>query len=565
MTRFHALIWAKLRIARNQIASVRTESKLKVGVVSIAAVLLWIAAFFGFYAGFAWLRSFGIDTTGSFLSLGDIVMTRLLSVLSLALFFMLVFSNTLISFSTVYRSREVAHLLQAPLPIRTFFIARLIECVSFSSWASAYLGSPLILAYGITTDAPWPFYVAAAAFYLPFVTIPAALGALITLVLVRIFPRLPRGSMIVLAGIALVLLFHYLRIHLNAVKLTDETFLLTVLDAMGQTQSPLMPSYWAARGVLDAADTNYGSCIYYFLLLLSNALMLTWVASEVAHRIFYPGWSLLMSGGQRLKKPPGQGVFGLIDRPLKILREPTRSLVSKDIRLFWRDPVQWSQFIIFFGIMALYIANLRNRWTDMQSDMFRNWVVCLNIGACTLICATLTSRFVFPLVSLEGRRFWVLGLAPVTLRQIVWQKFWMSVATTSIFTITLVVLSCIRLEVEPVPFVLAVYSVVITNFALAGLAVGLGSLYPNFDEDNPARIVSGMGGTLNFLLSMGYLALVVGAETLILQWRVLERFTTPNAFWYALTAVFLFSTALSAIGTLIPMTLGLKNLEHTEF
>ncbi|MCP4639762.1 MAG: hypothetical protein GY851_04985, partial [bacterium] len=57
------LIAAKLRIARNQTASVRHESKLKVGVVSVAAVLLWIGAFYAFYRGFLWLRAFGIDPT----------------------------------------------------------------------------------------------------------------------------------------------------------------------------------------------------------------------------------------------------------------------------------------------------------------------------------------------------------------------------------------------------------------------------------------------------------------------------------------------------------------------
>ena len=215
--------------------------------------------------------------------------------------------------------------------------------------------------------------------------------------------------------------------------------------------------------------------------------------------------------------------------------------------------------------MAVYIANLRNTWSQMYSEVYRSWIACLNIGACTLILATLTSRFVFPLVSLEGRRIWILGLAPITFRQLVWQKFWLSVATTSAFTIGLVVFSCLRLRVDGVPFVVAVYSIVITNFGLSGLAVGLGALYPNFHEDNPARIVSGMGGTLNFLLSMAYLVLVVGAETLILQWRVLERYARPGAFWWALAAVFAFVTLLSAAATLVPMRLGLRNLERAEF
>jgi ABC-2 type transport system permease protein len=200
-----------------------------------------------------------------------------------------------------------------------------------------------------------------------------------------------------------------------------------------------------------------------------------------------------------------------------------------------------------------------------EQEFWRSWIACLNIGACSLILSTLTSRFVFPLVSLEGRRFWILGLAPITMRQLVMQKFALSVITTSVFTVGLVVLSGRMLQLEPIYFWLSVYSIVITNFGLAGLAVGLGSLYPSFHEDNPARIVSGMGGTLNFLLSVGYIAWIVGAQALMLQWRVLGLYTSANMFYLALICVVLFISVLSAICTFVPMRLGLRNLQNHEF
>jgi ABC-2 type transport system permease protein len=564
MTQLATMVWAKTRMARNEIASIGRQSHLKVGVVTVSAILLWFGAYYAFFEGFMYLQRFGLEPAGATISLGDIIMTRLLSVFSLALLFLLTFSNALISFSTLYRSKEVAYLLQAPVPHRTFFLARFMECVVFSSWASAFLGSPLVLAYGIATDAPMAFYGAAVAFYVPFVTVPAALGCIVTMSLVRIFPALPRGSLFLLAFCALGGFFIYIRGIFSAANLSDDTILPAILSAMNRTQSAALPSYWAAHGILSAATGDYASSLFHFLLLFSNALMLTLVASEFAHRLFYPGWVSLSGNSARRRGFMGRRILSRLEAPLRILSEPHRSMVTKDIRLFWRDPVQWSQFLIFFGVMAVYIANLSNR-TLSASDVYRSWIACLNIGACTLILATLTSRFVFPLVSLEGRRIWVLGLAPVTFRQVIWNKFWMSVVTTSVFTIPLVVLSCAKLGVAPVPFMLAVYSIVITNLGLSGLAVGLGSLYPNFHEDNPARIVSGMGGTLNFLLSMGYLVVVVGAQTFILQWRVLERYTAPETFWYALAAVFVLITVLSAASTLIPMRLGLRNLFESEF
>ena len=66
-----------------------------------------------------------------------------------------------------------------------------------------------------------------------------------------------------------------------------------------------------------------------------------------------------------------------------------------------------------------------------------------------------------------------------------------------------------------------------------------------------------MGGTLNLVASIGYITLVVSAQTLILQWRVLERFTSPELFWYALGAAVAFITGLTLVCTLLPMRLGL--------
>ena len=47
----------------------------------------------------------------------------------------------------------------------------------------------------------------------------------------------------------------------------------------------------------------------------------------------------------------------------------------------------------------------------------------LNLAVVGLILSTFTTRFVYPMISLEGRRFWILGLLPVHRDQIVWSKF----------------------------------------------------------------------------------------------------------------------------------------------
>ncbi|MBI2421894.1 MAG: hypothetical protein HYV27_03610 [Candidatus Hydrogenedentes bacterium] len=559
-----SVILAKFQMGRHQVASVRHESKLKVSVITVSAIGLWLGAFALFYHGFEWLVSFGNVGGGEF-TFGNLIMDRSLGILSLSIFTLLIFSNVLVAFSTLYRSKEVVYLLQGPISYSHFFYARFFECVAFSSWSLAYLGTPLMLAYGITTEASLLFYIAVLFFFLPFIIIPACIGCLITMVLVRIFPRMKVHAMIGLGVLGVGGFFLYIRSIIRSTRVSDETLLPAFLDATATTQSPLLPSYWAAQGVTRAAVLDLGEAGFYFLLLLSNALMLLLVAGWAADRIFYPGWSYLMGQDKQRIKPFNKGILNAGLRLLGSIPNPYRPLIHKDIILFWRDPTQWSQFVLFFGIMAIYIANLRNSSRFYEQEFWRAWVACLNVGAVSLILATLTSRFVFPLVSLEGRRFWILGLAPLSFSQLVWQKFWLSVCTTSAFTVGLAVLSASMLQLDPVYYFMTVYSIVITNFGLAGLAVGLGALYPSFTEDNPARIVSGMGGTLNLLVSIAYITLVVASQTLVLQWNNLGLYNGPVTFSHALTGAIVFITLLSALCVFLPMRLGLKNLNDREF
>jgi len=563
VTAFLALLGAKLRIARHHVASVRHQSRLKVAVLSISAVAIWLGAFLLFYLGFAWLLRFGGSGQGAFV-FGELLLRQSLGIFTLTVFLLLIFSNILVAFATLYRAHEIAWLVQAPLPVRTFFHARFVECVVFSSWALAYLGSPMLLAYGISTGAPPAYYLGILLFFPPFIVIPAALGAIITILLVRVFPR-TRGWVLITVTVLALAVFFLVAGNMLRSSTDDEQLLMSILETTARTQSPLLPSYWAAQGLMACAVHDFRQAAWLLGLLVSNAVFFLWLAGELAARFFYPGWSWLVGQDRQRIHPEGRGLLGRLERLLPWLPDPVRVLTIKDVRLFWRDPTQWSQFVIFFGVMAVYIANLRLAGHQLDSPLWRSWIACMNVGAVCLILATLTSRFVFPLVSLEGRRFWILRLAPLSLRALVWQKFVLSVATTSGFTVGLALLSALMLRLDPLYFALTVYTVTLTNFALAGLAVGLGALYPNFHEDNPARIVSGMGGTLNLLLSVGYITAVVLAITLVMQWRVLDLFDRPGLFWYALGAGLAVVTLLSAACVWLPMRAGLRNLEHTEF
>jgi ABC-2 type transport system permease protein len=170
--------------------------------------------------------------------------------------------------------------------------------------------------------------------------------------------------------------------------------------------------------------------------------------------------------------------------------------------------------MIFFGLLCIYVLNLRNVAFNFQNVFWETMISYLNLAASALTLSTLTTRFVFPQFSLEGRRLWILGLAPLGLHRVILQKFWMSCLTAMIITVSLMVASSAMLNLPWMKVLFFAFSIGLMSAALSGLAVGLGALFPNFKEDNPSKIVSGFGGTLCLVISFIYITLFVALAAL---------------------------------------------------
>jgi ABC-2 type transport system permease protein len=560
-----SLLWAKGRIARHWIASVRTESKLKVGFVSASAIALLGFAFLFSFGLFRLFERFGSAMLGveNNVNLTDLVLERMLSMFSLTVFVLLILSNVLVAFATLYRSKEVVYLVQAPMAPASFFLGRLYECISFSSWSLAFLGSPMLIAYGVVRGVSPGFYLALPFFFIPFVIIPACIGASLTAILVRLFAGRRVRAIVAVAFLALVGLFAFFRDRGGSPDFDRAETIQAVLDTTARAQSPYLPSSWLAEGLLGAANNQPSQTLFFWLLLVAYALFAMLIATRISEALFYRGWTNLRNSDDQSVPKNRRQISRLLEVAFWFLPEPHRSLVLKDFKLFWRDPAQWSQFLIFFGMLALYVANIRPEGM-MAQEPYRQWIALLNIAASMLVLATLTTRFVFPLISLEGRRFWILGLAPLRKSSLLWQKFLLSVAATSAITLTVAIVSGFKLGLDRFELGLSLFSVAATTVALSGLAVGLGSLYPNFEEDNPSRITSGMGGTLNFILSLVYVVGTTVLQGVLLQWHRLAESTdvTREA---ATAVVVVIITVLSLITCGLPMALGRRNLMQAEF
>src|SRR6184192_2767387 len=106
------------------------------------------------------------------------------------------------------------------------------------------------------------------------------------------------------------------------------------------------------------------------------------------------------------------------------------------------------------------------------------------------------------MVSMEGRQIWLVGLWPMTRSAVLWAKFQFALAVTAAAALSVSALSVRAIALPLADGVIVLLSTLSVCFGLCGLSIGLGARLPNFRERSAARIASGLGGTVNLILSM---------------------------------------------------------------
>jgi ABC-2 type transport system permease protein len=543
-----------------RLLAVRQQSRLLTGIISFFVVGYLVLAFELFYHGMKFIAKFP--------GLGAVLTERLLYTLFAFLFVLLLLSNLIISYTNLFRNRETAFLLTLPVPAQTIFNWKFIESTILASWAFLFLIAPLLVAFGLVRDVPWHFYPLTVLLIGLFIILPGVLGAALAIGIGRHLDR--KSFQVVLLVVALVLLA-FVAFWWKANPVDDDLLDKRTLEALDRllaktrfTMFPFLPSYWLSSAVLQWAEGIIGGSVFFAAILLSHTLFFGSIAFTRFGNIFYHTASAVQSRGGRFKlnffreevNSRRPGFLEKLFEKIPLLLPDTRALAVKDLRMFWRDTTQWGQSVMFFGLLGAYIINLRNFTHQLTSPFWINAVAFLNLGACAFNLASVTTRFVFPQFSLEGRRLWIVGLAPIGLPRVVKTKYWLASAASLFVTLGLVTLSCYLLKMPwaDVAFFGAVITVM--TFALNGLATGLGVLFPNVKETNPNKIVSGFGGTLCFVLSSVY---IIGSlALLVLGGGGLHG----NTEWAAACIIGFVALSL-AIGWL-PMKIGLAHLKNFE-
>ncbi len=500
-----------------RLSAIREQSKLLSGA---------IMGFMACYLIFSyWLFAKGLGFIEAFPGLGPLLTERLMFLLFAFLFALLLLSNLVIHYTNLFRNRETQFLVPLPIDNNSIFRWKFIESTALASWAFLFLIAPLLAAYGVKSDASLSFYPFVIALIALFIALPAALGGFCAINLARYMDR--RAFQMIAVGLAAAgLLSAFFWLKPEAISEDSlETRVLAVLDRLLHktkfSQFPFLPSYWLASGAQLWIEGAFMSAGFFLMTLLSYSLFFGAIAFTQLGNYFYDAFSASLSResvfGQwswfrqwKAKERARKFEYhpSWVERLARLvpgLRPDTRAVVMKDMLMFWRDTAQWGQTLMLFGLLGVYIINLRHFSRQLSNPFWVHLVSYLNLLACSLNLATLTTRFVYPQFSLEGKRIWMVGMAPMGIVKVARVKYWLACSVSLAVTIGLTALSCYMLQLPWQRTLFFISAITIMTFSLNGLAVGLGLLYPNFKEDNPSKIVSGFGGTFCLILSFLYI------------------------------------------------------------
>lgn len=557
-------VWLRWRGLSARFKKSQRESPLLIFILA-GFVLCYLGfGFVLFKAGLGYLYRFPL--------VGALLAERILYLIFGFFFIMLVVSNLIIGYSTLFRNREAEWFLSLPIRHRDVYRWKFIEAIGISSWALVFLSAPMLAAYGVVQKVPWTFYLQVTLGYVPFVIIPAVAGSWLILLVVRMFStRWAKPVLFALAALLIASIFLGKKpVTENEVAGAGELLMFPkLMEGSRAATNHFLPSSWLAMAISNwSFKGNAADGRFFFLLLTSYALFGMLLAFTVAGRTYYGSWSAALGSqaerqqrdsAAKRTRTPRFSMLGWLQKKLRPLSPRIVALVFKDIRVFWRDPVQWTQFMIFFGLLCIYVANLRNVAIEFKQGYWETLISYLNLAASGLTLSTLTTRFVFPMFSLEGRRVWILGLSPVGLRGVVLQKFWASFIVSGIMTVALMTASSSILHLPWQRTVYFASAIALMSAALSGLAAGLGALFPDFKEENPSKIVSSFGGTLCLVISFVFNSAVV-ALLAVPDLFAVTGHPLPVPRWLAPLVVL----AISAAVAVIPMSLALRRVKSLE-
>ncbi len=290
-----------------------------------------------------------------------------------------------------------------------------------------------------------------------------------------------------------------------------------------------LPTTWPGRALAAAGLGQAGTALAYLAASAVLAALLLGLAVALSAHLFATGWATYQEVGRSRVAPtrearapapapsaaavPAWSGIGSAGATAGS-SAPWWPLLGKEWRSLRRDTQVWSRLIypLFVLGFALYQA-VANRSSGARATGALGTGITVAMLAYALLVV-----LALPVVNREGRSLYLLALAPLRARDVLFVKWAFCAAPVLLVVEVVLVAGSVLLSVSPGEALLAICAFAALIVALAGALLLVSLIWPRLDWDNPRRQVSGTASAVGALGGLVLVAVTCLLLVLTLAW-----------------------------------------------
>ncbi len=466
--------------------------------------LVMIGEFFGFREGFEFL--FTQEYFGKAVSL------YILEAFLLLAFILTVVSSVITASGIFFHAPDLRFAFTLPIRTATLFNWRLLLFFLVSSWPITFIAAPGIVALGSARDAGISFYFITLSGLIFFLFTACSTAALIALFIARL-ARIRATSFVVVGLMLFAILSGW---GLSRVIIPRDIFRSFDAVDLSKTEAPIerietaflpFPSHPVAKLAFSAAENEPGIPLLLCLIGLTAAGLFTIVL------IFGKEWFAKLF----LKAQEGDFIARSADINKKytkripfplLLKGTGGAVIEKDIRSILRNRRDMASLSFFLLLSSLYIFLLSGA-AQQAADGYKDRVpllLALNFGGIGYFLATVSLRFLFPLIGREGQSAWILSSMPVRPAALILSKISFGVPTLTMIAVISAAATLPFFEVtRSGQLHFFVFSILSALF-LSLFQTAMGGISPELRRRDPERMSTTPQGLVTTFISLVYIA-----------------------------------------------------------
>lgn len=496
------------------IAFTRLDSRLDFpGIIkNLGSSLIYIGFALGAYFFSKRLIQFLIAD----IKIGLFLLHEFISIIMFIFFLAVNIGNIIVSYSTLYKSNEIGFLFTKPVAPAKIFVLKFLDNFFYSSSTLLLILLSVLLGYASYFEMSITHLLLLLIFnFIPFIFSAGSLGVIILMLLMKLGSRYnPRRVVIGLALFYVAVVSFFFTVN-SPLDLTNSVLKVypfiernLYLNELLPPVIKYLPNSWLSESSYWLINNQLSKAIPLFIMQGVLSLFLFVIALFLGNRLYFKTWLLnLRISREHTGDGDGRIFFLDFNRNWEI-DSRTESIIKKDFWIFIREPAQWIHLLVLIFLTIVFMSSVAGiRYIGLGNFYLQTGIYLSVFLFNMLLISTLSLRFIFPMISLEGYSFWKIKSAPVDNSFLLRKK--VIPMGTFILLISTGLSYFINFRFDLIFEISTLLINLISSATIIMVNLGMGGLFANYREKNTIRISSSQGASITFLLVIIYILFIV--------------------------------------------------------